>query len=58
MENLEKLEEALKRKNRTKDDIINYLLASKNQMKMESEQFVKTAQFQEIRKKLKALNKK
>ena len=57
MENLDKLEAALKRKNRTQDDIINYLVASKKQTIEESKKFAKSEEFQLIRKKLKELNK-
>jgi hypothetical protein len=55
MENLEKLESAIKRKDRTKEDIINYLIESQKQMKAESIKFAKTAKFEEIRKRLQAL---
>lgn len=55
MKNLEKLEAALKRKNRTKDDIINYLLESQKQMKEESLKFAETSRFAEIRRKLQQL---
>jgi len=58
MEELKKLEDAIKQKDRTQDDVINYLLASKKQMREESKLFVKTAKFQEIRQRLNELRDK
>ena len=58
MEELKKLEDAIKKPNRTQDDIIKYLLARKDEMKEDSKRFFKSDKFQEIRKKLKELNKK
>ncbi len=58
MEELKKLEDAIKKPNRTQDDIIKYLLASKDEMKEDSKRFFKSDKFQEIRKKVKELNKK
>ncbi len=55
MENLEKLEAAIKRRDRTKDDVINYLIESQKQMQVDSEKFAKSAKFEEIRKKLQEL---
>ena len=55
MENLEKLEAAIKRKDRTKEDVINYLIESQKQMKADSIKFAKTAIFEEIRKRLQGL---
>lgn len=42
---------------RTQDEIIKYLLESKKQTLADSIAFSKTKEFQEIRKKLKELNK-
>jgi len=58
METLKKLEDTLKRKDRTQDDIIKYLLASKKEMKEESKRFAQTEEFQKIREKLRELNTK
>lgn len=58
MEELKKLEDAIRQKDRTQDDVINYLLASKKQMRAESKLFVKTAKFQEIRQRLNELKDK
>ncbi len=55
MENLEKLEAAIKRIDRTKDDVIKYLIESQNQMKAEGEKFAKSTKFEEIRQKLQDL---
>jgi hypothetical protein len=58
MEKLKQLEKAIQQKDRTQDDIIKYLLASKEEMKQESKRFVQTEEFQKIREKLRELNKK
>lgn len=50
--------EVLKPQNRSTDEIIRYLLDTKKQIVEESKSFVKTEEFQVIRKKLKELNKK
>ena len=55
MENLEKLEAAIKRTDGTKDDVIKYLIESQKQMKAEGEKFAKSKKFEEIRKKLQDL---
>lgn len=55
MENLEKLEAAIKRTDRTKDDVIKYLIESQKQMKAEGEKFARSNKFEEIRKKLQDL---
>jgi len=57
METLEQLEKAIQQKDRTQDDIIKYLLASKEEMKQESKRFVQTEEFQKIREKLIELKK-
>jgi predicted CopG family antitoxin len=49
--------EVLKPKNRSADEIIRYLLDTKKQTIEESIAFSKTKEFQEIRKKLKEINK-
>ena len=58
METLKQLENALKRKDRTQDDIVKYLLASKEEMKEESKRFIQTKEFQVVRRKLRELNNK
>ena len=58
MEALKKYEDAIRKPNRTQDDIINYLLTSKQEMKEQSKLFYQTKRFQEIRQKLHELNKK
>lgn len=58
METLKQLENALKRKDRTQDDIVKYLLASKEEMKEESKRFAQTKEFQVVRRKLRELNNK
>ena len=55
MENLKKFEAAIKRKDRSKEDVINYLIESQKQKKEESIKFAKTAKFEEIRKRLQGL---
>jgi hypothetical protein len=57
MEELKKIEGAIKRKDRTQDDIIKYLLESKKQTIEDSYKFAKSEEFQVIRRKLKELNK-
>ena len=55
MENLENLEIFIKRADRTKNDIIKYLIASQKQMRVEGQKFANSAEFQDIRKKLQDL---
>ncbi len=50
--------ETIVKPNRTQDQVIKYLLNSKKETIANSEAFTKTQEFQEIRKKLKELNKK
>jgi hypothetical protein len=49
--------ETINKPKRTQDEVIKYLLESKQQTILESIAFSKTKDFQEIRKKLKELNK-
>jgi hypothetical protein len=50
--------EVLKPQNRSADEIIRYLLDTKKQILEESNSFAKSKEFQNVRKKLKELNKK
>ena len=58
METLKQLENALKRKDRTQDDIVKYLLASKEEMNHQTKRFIQTKEFQVVRRKLRELNNK